>query len=202
MDEFYNEVKKFWDTRSEKDNFLWRNELLPFKVEFIKKNIKPNTHILDLGAGDLSLDFELVDNVTSIVAVDYASVVQKHHHDKITSHQQDVYNFISNSNEKYDHILVIGVMNFIKNPIEFYQACKDHLLDDGSLIVAHQCGKYNQVIVNNFIDSEPYTAIYPYWLNEQNILESLNFKVTTTNPYPDKFNHHDNTEFKGFICKI
>jgi hypothetical protein len=93
-------------------------------------------------------------------------------------------------------------MNFIKNPEDFYYACKEHLLNDGSLIIAHQCSKHDEIIVDNFVENDSYTAIYPSWNNETKILESLGFNVVVTNPYPDKFNHHSNTEFKAFICKI
>lgn len=202
MDEFYNKVKKFWNSRSEKNSFLWRKELAPFKLNFIKNNIKKNSVLLDLGAGDLSLDFELADYVSEIVAVDYAPVIlNQPHHIKIKPYQKDVYDFISNDLNSYDHIIVIGVMNFIKNSLDFYNCCKNRLKSGGSLIVAHQCSTSEEISISGVVESEKYNAIYPNSQKEKQMLESLGFHVSLVDPYPIEFNYHDNTEFKGFICK-
>lgn len=202
MDKFYDEVKFFWNKRSKKEKFLWKDELFEYKLSFIKKNIKNNSDILDLGAGDCKIAVKISDISNTVTAVEYSDILDSVKNNKILTIKDDAFNFLKNNNKKFDYILIIGVMNFIEDPYNFYKMCKISLKNNGSLIVAHQCGKYDDVFISNMIDGDEYRSIYRGWEKEVKILESQGFIVNTLDPYPSKFNVHNNTIFKGFICKI
>lgn len=204
QNKFYEEVKKFWDNRTDKAKFLWNNDLTYYKIEYLKKFLKKNQDILDLGAGDCTIANEISSYVNTITAVEFTDAIYKNNLNinNIIKIKENIYDFIE-EDKKYDLILLIGVMGFVTEPLKVYNNCKKMLKKEGTLIILHQSGNDNDVDVKTEIDGFPYYSKYKFWKNEKQELESLGFEVHIDHsPYPENFNKHSNTSFKGFLCKI
>ena len=196
MDE--REVKEFWNKRVEKNSFLWNQNLIQYKIDYIKKFIFPNAKVLDLGAGDGSVTNELLSITSDITAVEYTSAIQKIS-PQIKTIQSDIIEF--ETTEKFDCLLLIGVRNFILDGINLYQKCFSWLKPGGILLVLQQCGREEDVFVSSLVEEEKYTAFYPLWTQEEKLLQNIGFSVKTESPYPERFNLHKNTFFKSFLCR-
>ena len=195
----YNKIKQFWLKRAASDKFLWQ-DLTDLNCKLIEPYITSDSEILDLGAGDCRIALKLVEKCKSIKAVDY--VPKNTNHPKIEYVQSNIIDF--SDNNKYDLILLFGVMNYFSrdDSIKIYKQCKQLLKPKGILIIKHQCGRENDVLINTYSEDtkDYYISNYRWFKNEIIDIELTGLKVNAIDAYPPSYNKWPNTFFKAFIA--
>lgn len=198
-DKTYKVIHEFWLKRSNKKDFLWR-DLANLNYDCIKPHLAEDKIVLDLGAGDCATTILVANKVKHVTAVDYAPVIKTVNHPKISVVCCPVESY--NDCNKYDVIIIFGVMNYIHDPEKMYRKCKEQLAPDGVLLIKHQCAKENDYEVSTDVDGDRYIALYRHYKFDIDTLSKVGFKVDVTDPYPLEYNVWPNTFFKLFTCTL
>jgi len=177
---------------------------LEHDLKLITRHLSPEANVLDLGAGTCTLASALLDRANSVVAVDkYAEFLSRAMPDpKLHTVLADVVDFTSP--DRFDFILLFGVVNSLDTPDEtlLYRHCQDMLSRNGVLLVKHQCGIREGLVVDKYSDElgGHYHARYPAVTDQTALLRRF-FDVTVVDIYPDAFNRWPDTRFFAFICR-
>jgi len=178
-----------------------------FDIQFVKKLAKPETSLLDLGSGTGLLINNLIDDFSEILAVEkytnFSNFIKKC--PKIKIHNSDILDF--EIDREFDVITLFGVMNYFNKSEarKIYNKCRRWIKPDGKLVVKHQMGKTDDVIVNGYSEElqANYYSEYRWVENEIRLIESCGFSViNTTDIYPDHFNRWNNTRFFALTCSV
>ncbi len=202
-------IDAFWSARTDiKDPRLATNYRkdgrLACDVALVEKFIVGKARLLDLGAGTCTLSQQFIDRAEKITVVEKFSsfLEQVPEHPKLHKICADVSDFFVD--EKFDIILLFGVVNFLDEDEEerLYGACSSMLESGGHFIVKNQCGIEEDVIVDSFSDElkAHYHARYPS-VSSQLLRLSKFFNVSVVDVYSSDINRWGNTHFYAFVCK-
>lgn len=136
---------------------------------------------MDLGAGSCVLSDKISEfpQVKSVSAVEkFGEFFKKRAPRSKVLIESDVLKF--QSDDKFDLILLFGVMNYFdtNEALEVYAKCAKLMKNDGFFLVKHQCGVSEDVFVDHFSKelNHDYHAIYRSFENEQTLLSNY-FRV-------------------------
>lgn len=201
-------IDQFWQQRTQvADPRLATNYRddgrLQLDVELAQSHATTSSRVLDLGAGTCTLSALLEPHVTSILAVDKYPNFLEHAPKTEKFHVEcaDVTEF--RSEQKFDLILLFGVVNFltINDESGLYERCAAMLDSGGTFLVKNQCGVEKECIVDKYSEelNAHYHARYPAF---QAQLEQLSrfFAVSTMDIYPPEINRWEDTHFYAFVC--
>lgn len=206
-----NKINAFWSARTKvEDRRLATNYRddgrLGYDTELVKKYVKHNSSILDLGAGTCTLTAPFLDiPIEKVVAVDrYEGFLNKvPDHPLLTKICADVAQFYST--QIFDLILLFGVVNFLSHDEELslYESCSKMMAEDSVFIVKNQCGIANEVLIDKFSEElgTHYHARYPHFEDQFSKLSTF-FKVELVDIYPNEINRWEDTHFYAFICTL
>jgi len=191
-------ARKFWEARAQRPDFLWR-DLAELNFKVLSPLLRPHMNVLDLGAGDGRLTSMIADRVNHVHAVDYTSAVNRISNAKVSREISDIR--VYETRERYDLIVLFGVMNFIEDETLMYSKCSTWLSPLGRLAVKHQCGRDGLVSVSTSIGGVPYRSTYPYLGTEVTSLLKAGFRaVEVSKPYPEELNIWKDTVYVSFIA--
>ena len=209
MDINHDVIKNFWSKRAamedETASRLGDDVRINYDFSLICQYIDENSTVLDLGCGNCGLTNKLEPIVKSIVAVDKFDGFLKYckKSPKISTVVSDVLEFYSDN--RFDVILIFGVLNYVtrEQALSVYERCKDMLSSDGIMIIKHQMGVSEDVVVNSFSEAlnQNYSASYRHVKQEVIDMEKAGFDVEVVDIYPRKLNKWDNTHHYACICK-
>lgn len=198
MDDGEDVTRRFWEDRATRPNFLWR-DLAELNFTILEPHIKPYMTVLDLGAGDGRLTKMVASRVAGVTAVDYTEAVLRITHGRVRVAQCDIREYVDT--QRYDLVMLFGVMNFIREAEAFYGRVRAFLGKEGRLIVKHQCGRNGTVDVQTAIDGVPYVSRYRYLGDEVSALLGAGFgSVEVSHPYPESMNPWKNTVHTAFVA--
>lgn len=174
-----------------------------FDLQLIEQYINPSTHLLDLGCGTCYITNQLADKVSFIKGVDkfkeFLSACETSEHFK--TEQVDVLHY--RDNKQYDVILLFGVMVYFdeNESRKIYANCKAMLKKGGTLIVKHQTGNTEDIVIDAFSKQigDHYYAVYKHIDKDVTLLKEF-FDVNVIDIYPPKLNPWPNTHFYAFVC--
>lgn len=202
-------IDSFWKRRTEiKDAKIAANYRddgrLAYDAEWVRQWIKPESKILDLGAGTCQLSLQLLDLASKILAVEkhesFFDLVPDH--PNLIKHQADILEF--SSIEQFDVILIFGVINFISETEELtlYKKCHALLKSGGFLLVKNQCGIHKELIIDSYSEAlrDHYHARYPEVDHQQKLLTHY-FNVKRFDIYPAHLNLWKDTHFYAFSAE-
>jgi len=200
-------IYNFFKSRSliEDDYVATRNyfdDRLSYDTNLIKKYLKHNSSVLDLGCGSGLISKNIVDLTSNILAVDNnKNFLNRINHSKIITLESDILSF--ETKEKFDLILIFGLLTFVDETEldTFYSKIEKMLKPNGIIIIKHQCGLKDDVIIDTFsIQLQAnYVAIYRNIQKEISILKQF-FDVDLIDIYPDTLNNWEDTHHYAFIC--
>lgn len=201
-------VDDFWSARTRiEDPRIATNyridDRLALDIALVSKYVEDDCRILDLGAGTCTLACSFLDRSGVVVAVDkYREFLDNAPaHPKLQRVCSDIVDFTSA--EKFDVILLFGVVNFLSPEEEarVYRRCAEMVSPGGYVLVKNQCGLAADVVVDTYSDelSSHYHARYPSVESQTGRLREL-FDVSVEDIYPPALNRWENTHFFAFIC--
>lgn len=203
-------VDQFWSRRAKNISderiatHFKRDDSHIFDLRLVEKYITTKSAVLDLACGTCYIANRLVDKVKFIKAVDKFGEFLKFAKkvDKLVTVEADIAEF--KDSQKYDVILLFGIMVFFdeKATVAIYKKCRNLLAKNGTLIVKHQCGVGQDVVINHYSPQigDHYHAVYKH-LDYDISLLSRYFKVEIVDIYPPRLNPWQNTHFYAFVCK-
>jgi hypothetical protein len=123
---------------------------------------------------------------------------------RITVINEDLITF--NTDQVFDLVSIFGVMNFfnIDEATSIYTKVLNFLHDDGSLIIKHQMGVDEDIVVTGYSEElgTDYYSEYRQVDNEIKLLTSIGFaNIEKIDIYPEEYNRWDNTHFYALICR-
>lgn len=205
-----SKVDNFWKRRTEiKDPLV----SIHFKIDnthtfdekLVNEYVKKNYSVLDLACGTCFLANRLTSKVKFIKAVDKYGKFLKYcnRSENLITVEKDIINF--KDKIKYNVILLFGIMNYFDDidAVKIYENCKKMLKKNGVLIVKHQCGINEDVVVDNYskIIDDNYHAVYRELKNDKRLLHLFFKKIKIIDIYPKKLNPWKNTHFYAFVCQ-
>jgi len=204
-----NKVHEFWQSRTQiKDSVLathFKNDgTQAYDLRFILDQVDSPCTTLDLGAGTCMVSAELAKQGYQVTAVDkYKEFLDKApQHQNLQTIVADVETF--ETDDRFDMILVFGVTNYFstREVEQIYLNCKNHLTPNGVLIVKHQYGISEEVVVDNYSEQigSHYHAVYRPFETEKELLSNIFSNVSQHDIYPDNLNKWNNTRFYSFVC--
>ncbi len=205
-----SKIDHFWSNRTKIDDPVISTH---FKVdgshdidfEFIRRFVDSSSRILDLGAGSCVVAQRLAGVVDHVVAVDkFGSFLQMaEKRPNLVLHESDILHY--KTHEEFDLCVLFGVMNYFDEEESdiIYQRIYNLLDDKGVLLVKHQCGVSEDVIVDRFSENlnAEYFAFYRSWAREKSMLERHFQDVEVVDIYPSDLNVWENTHFYAFVCR-
>jgi 2-polyprenyl-3-methyl-5-hydroxy-6-metoxy-1,4-benzoquinol methylase len=197
-------IKDFYAKKSTSNRLRWTSkDMLHFEKRMLKKKLKSNDYILDLGAGDGELAKLISSSTNKILAVDnqknFARFFTRSNENFVC---QDLLKF--NSTKKFDFILLFGVITCLNKNDEnaLYRNISKYLKRDGFLVVKNQVTSGQEIIIDSISQElgSLYSSRYP------NLSEQINrlikyFRLFEVIEYPDQFNKHVNTRHVMFFFK-
>jgi len=202
-------INSFWEERAAMSGAAasrWSDDNRVFyDLSLIKKFIDSSSNVLDLGCGGCIITNELEPFVNSILAVDKYSGFFKFRKDspKIETMISDITDF--RCEKKFDVILIFGVLNYVsrEQAKSVYERCFEMLTNKGVLIVKHQMGLNEDIVVESFSEelNQQYCAVYRNREQEKKDMENAGFTLEIVDIYPKSFNKWENTHHYAFVCK-
>jgi len=176
-----------------------------FDIALVKKYASKNQTLLDLGSGTGLLINSLTEDFKKILAVEkYEGLA------KFINRSKNIRILICDLlemqiTEKFDLITIFGVMNFFDKAqaLKIYKQARQAIKKSGKLIVKHQMGVSEDVLVDGFSAelTETYYSEYREQSNEIKLISEAGFRVDQViDIYPAKFNRWSNTHFYALVC--
>lgn len=199
--EKYAIIKQFWQSRALKEEYLWA-KFTHLTFEVIKPLIQQGSNILDLGAGDCYISNRLVDELScNVTAVDYIDKYLKQFNGpNKRAIVSDIRELIITDN--YDTVLMLGISSYNLDDQLLARLYNDIHSKCRSLIVKHQCHKYQDTIIDKYSEelNDRYISIYRTIESDIKLLKIFN-KITVSRPYPPQYNKHQDSEFIMYYCQ-
>lgn len=178
-----------------------------FDIDFVQRFAGKSKHLLDLGSGTGLLINSLVDKFGCITAVEkypqFSRFITRAPHLEIIDADLNELE----SSGQFDLITVFGVMNFFNNSeaLRLYRKAAQWLKSDGVLIVKHQMGVQEDVLVDGYSEElgTHYYSEYRWVRHEMQLLSEAGFCVEEPfDIYPPAFNRWKNTHFYALVCRL
>ncbi|ANY65378.1 hypothetical protein BBD42_02000 [Paenibacillus sp. BIHB 4019] len=205
-------IDDFWESRAKIEDprvathFTKNDQMLEYDYQFIIKQVPAQSKILDLGCGTCTLTNLLADHASFIRGVEKHEELLRFRSD--TPNLETVVSDITNYNDdiKYDAILLFGVLQYIVDDelvSKIYKNCARMLKPYGKLIIKHQSGVNEDVIINKYSSEigHNYFSIYRHQKKELLLLSEY-FSVETVDIYPLEMNRWSNTHFYSYIATL
>ena len=181
------------------------NDFSDMDTAFIRKYAKPNSKVLDLGAGTGLIINKLFPYVESIVAVEPFLEFTKYiiKNKKITIVNADIDKF--STNKLFDIISFFGVMHYV-DEIEakaIYSKYIHYVSEEGKMIIKNQFGLYEDVTIDGFSEElqENYFSQYRHIDKELRLLREVGFNnIEVVDIYPKECNRWNNTHFYALVA--
>jgi hypothetical protein len=187
-----------------------RNKSLDFSaydIELVKRFAFEDSSLLDLGSGTGLTINGISDDFSEIVAVEKYPEFSKFIVDKpnMTIINSDLRHF--QTHLKFDLITVFGVMPYFSasEASMLYQRISKWMAPTGTLIIKHQMGKWENIIVDEVSEElgVKYFSEYRTVKHESVLLGDAGFSVEEViDPYPDEYHRWANTRFLALVCRI
>jgi len=191
-------VRRFWMDRAQRPDFLWR-DLVEANLRILSSLLSPSLRVLDLGAGDGRLTSRVAELVAHVKAVDYTPAILRLSRPNVATEVRDIRFY--EDHERYDLVLLFGVMNFIEDAESLYRRCRGLVRPGGRLAIKHQCGRRATVRVSAAIDGVPYQSQYRFLGEEVALLLEAGFSgVESSLPYPPELNPWEDTVYACFVA--
>lgn len=203
IDRFWQERTKIKDPRIA--THFKHDDTYVYDLRLIKKLIKHGAEVLDLACGTCYISNQLVDKVKYIKAVDKFPEFLKHckKTPRLETVACDILTFTDS--KKYDLILLIGIMLFFddQDSATIYKKCHKLLKKNGAMLVRHQCGVKQDIVVNKYSPTVGghYYARYKHLDKEVQMLKKIFKKVSVVDILPKRLNPWPDTHHYAFICK-
>jgi 2-polyprenyl-3-methyl-5-hydroxy-6-metoxy-1,4-benzoquinol methylase len=146
----------FWDIENKK---AYNNKMGRYKTEseyrFIDKYCRPASNVLDIGGGSGRFSIPLHDNGHRVIVIDKNIEALDILHDRrpeIISINSDFFDFNFDNNEKFDVILAIEMLLYVKDWPGFFNKVNAALADDGVFIFSATNKSSWRTIVQKQID--------------------------------------------------
>ncbi len=202
-------IDAFWKKRTKVTNVRVSthfriDDMHEFDLKLIEKYITKKTRLLDLGAGTCYHANRLIGKVAYIKATDKFGEFL--HHCKVGDNfeTQTADALTYDDHKKYDVILLLGVMNYFsdKEASQIYKNCHSMLAEGGTLIIKHQSGVKEDIVVDKYSEviGDSYHALYRQKEKDVKLMEKY-FQVETIDIYPKRLNPWPNTHFYAYVCK-
>lgn len=174
-------------------------------AKFITSQLSSSSSLLDLGSGTGLVLNKIVDKFSSITAVEkyleFSSFINVA--SNLTIINSDLLDFYPS--QEYDAVTIFACLNYFN----FYEAIKIYdiawraLKPGGKLIVKHQMGKAETVVVSKIIEDLGgyYFSQYRSLNDEVCMISNVGFlNVEVFDIYPSEFNRFDNTHFYALVA--
>jgi len=204
------QVNNFWSKRAQiKDarisTHFKQDDTHLYDLDLIKKYATSKSNVLDVACGTCFLTNQLADNVAYIKGTDKFGEFLEHCQvsKKFEVQQADILTY--QDKRKYDLILMFGIITYFDDDDTalIYKRYKKLLTKGGVLIVKHQCGLENDVLIDKFSEQigDKYQANYKHVNKDLSILKKHFANVELIDIYPSRLNVWENTHFFAFVCK-
>src|SRR3989338_2588233 len=201
VDAFWKKRTKIEDARV--STHFRDDDMHVFDLRLIKKYITPKTRLLDLGAGTCYHANRLANKVAYIKATDKFGEFLKYCNIGPNFETEAADALTYNDGKKYDVILLLGVLNYFddEEALQIYRNCSEMLANGGTLIVKHQSGIKDDVVVDKFSEviGDNYHALYRHKKRDEALLKKY-FNVEVIDIYPKRLNPWPNTLFYAYVC--
>lgn len=175
-----------------------------YDLKLIRKYIKPNLKVLDLGCGPCYITNKIVGEVKYIKGVDKFGEFLKHCNTgpHFETEACDLLDFTDS--QKYDLITLIGIMFCFgdRESEKIYKNCNDLLKETGVMIIRQQYGVHDDVIIDKYSEhiGENYYTYYRHLDKEVKFLKKW-FSVEVIDILPERLNPWKNTHHYALVCK-
>jgi aspartate racemase len=169
-------------------------------IEFILSHATNKTSLLDLGSGTGLIINRLVSEFDNIVAVEKFPNFSKfiHHRDNLITINEDLLSF----QPKYlsSTVTIFACLNYFNfyEASAIYRTAWHALLPGGKLIIKHQMGINETVVINRVSEDlgQYYFSQYRTLSDEKTMIALAGFKnILSFDIYPADFNPHTNTHY-------
>lgn len=177
-----------------------------FDIDFVRQFTGRSKYLLDLGAGTGLLINPLIEEFGRITAVEkypqFSRFITRANHLELID--ADLNEF--ETSEMFDLITIFGVMNFFNRAeaLRLYRKAANWLKSDGILILKHQMGVKEDVLVDGHSEElgAHYYSEYRWVRHEMQLLTEAGFCVEEPfDIYPPTFNRWQNTHFFALVCR-
>ncbi len=199
-DSMAKKIKRQDETRNKSKDFSKYDIALMKDISDIDKSL------LDLGAGTGLLINNLINDFAKIVAIEkypeFSKFITKSPNLKVINT-----NLLElEIDDCFDYASLFGVMNYFNKEEAsiIYKKAFSFLEEDGKLIVKHQMGMREDVVINGFSEElqTDYYSEYRWIDKEIALLKDVGFKtIDIIDIYPKEYNRWDNTHFYALICQ-
>lgn len=178
-----------------------------FDINFVRPFAGAWKHLLDLGSGTGLLINPLVNEFGRITAVEkypqFSRFISPVPHLELI--EADLNEFETSG--KFDLITIFGVMNFFNRTeaLRIYKKAMRWLKSDGVLILKHQMGIQEDILVDGYSEElgTHYYSEYRWVRHEMDLLAEAGFCVEEPiDIYPPEFNRWTNTHFYALVCHL
>lgn len=196
-----NQIQSPTQTRNKAPDFS------SFDIDFVRHFSGTCKNLLDLGSGTGLLINPLVAEFGHITAVEkypqFSRFISPAPH--LTLIEEDLNEF--ETSDQFELITIFGVMNFFNRAEALRLYCKaaQWLKSDGVLIIKHQMGVYEDVLVDGYSEElgTHYYSEYRWVRHEMQLLAEAGFFVEEPfDIYPPSFNRWPNTHFYALVCRL
>lgn len=176
-----------------------------FDIELVKRFSDKSKTLLDLGAGTGLLVNHLTEDFSKIVAVEkysnFSDFIKRTDNLKVINEDLNIFDVA----EKFDLVTIFGVMNFFNRTEaeRIYQKARSWIRPAGTLIVKHQMGCTEDVIVDGYSKElgTDYYSEYRWLQHEIDLIRQAGFSIKeVVDIYPKEYNRWDNTHFYALVC--
>lgn len=184
-----------------------QSDALVHDLAFVRRFVGQGCAVLDLGAGSCVLADRLAElaEVRAVCAVEKFGefFAKRPPNPKVETHASDVRDF--RDPRAFDLVLLFGVMNYFADDEAraIYDGCRALVAPSGRLLVKHQCGVAEDVVVDGHSEElgHRYQAIYRARDHEAALLGARFTVEEVVDVYPAALNRWPNTHFYGFVCR-
>jgi len=178
-----------------------------YDIQLMKSFSGENKTLLDLGAGTGLLINDLTHNFKQIIAIEkypeFSKFITKSPQTTIIN--SDLLLWENQENIKADIVSLFGVIPYfdIQESTTIYKNAFKDLKDNGLLIVKHQMGIEEDIIINGFSEElqTHYYSEYRQVDKEITLLKNIGFtNIEKIDIYPPEYNRWDNTHFYALIA--
>ncbi len=181
-----------------------KNTYLNKDISFVKRFLKPEYDIIDIGSGSGLVVNNLIDSVNSIIAVETFEGLTKFIHKDIFVINAALQGF--RIRKEFDAVVCTGVSHFFneKDIINIYSNIFKMLKKDHNLIMRSHLGINEKVVVDGYSEElkSDYFTEYRQLDDEIELLKNIGFSdVKIFDEVSEELNVWKNTRHYYLVCK-